>query len=199
MKHIIIAVIMLVQSMVVCAQLNLGAGYGHTVGGGSNENWNCYNIVDVSVGKTWHFRQGWQLNPEFSLYTLWNKMDDKTATDVYTKKINTFGAGLGFYASKGVVAGLSIFTGPNGRCNFVQKEKSIFYKLSDKDNKSIDSHDYHAHRAILMWKFGLQYDFSQIRLRASYDLQVTKYSVKYYGGPATPTYNTISASIAWKL
>jgi len=101
------------------------------------------------------------INPELSLYYQYYpdnlRLDGGVASDLHA---NTFGAGLGFYVGRTIGGPISIFTGPVGKCNIYQG--------------STDNWGFDGHRAALLWRFGVGADVWRLRIRASFDLHVTK-------------------------
>ena len=117
------------------------------------------------------------INPELSLYYQYYpdnlRLDGGGASDLHA---NTFGAGLGFYVGRTIGGPISIFTGPVGKCNIYQG--------------STDNWGFDGHRAALLWRFGVGADVWRLRIRASFDLHVTKQM-------CYDTLNAFSASVAY--
>lgn len=110
------------------------------------------------------------VNPELSLYYQYNpnmdfiKPGSSSKPDGYG---DCFGGALGVYLGRNLGYGLSLFSGPLGKCNFYQR--SYGYNGSKKESSG-----WEGHRASLMWRFGVSYDVWRLRIRIAYDQHVTK-------------------------
>lgn len=94
----------------------------------------------------------------------------------------TFGGALGLNAILPICKPVSFFTGPQVMCNFFQKNYFGGYAI-----------DYTDHRALGLWRIGLQAQIWRLRVRASWDILMTDRSENGRKGSA------ISIGVAYRL
>ncbi len=146
-----------------------------------------YRLVGGFV--SYAYRMGdFYVNPELSLYYQYNPnlypimVGPGRAADSYS---DCFGGALGVYLGRNLGYGLSLFSGPLGKCNFYQDS----YEYYDDKRKS---YGWEGHRASLMWRFGVSYDVWRLRIRIAYDQHVTKQYDSH-------TLNDFAVSVAYKF
>ena len=95
----------------------------------------------------------------------------------------TFGGALGVNAILPIFKPVSFFTGPQVMCNFFQKNYFGEYT----------TFDYTDHRALGLWRIGLEAEIWRLRVRASWDILMTDRSDNGRKGSA------ITVGIAYNL
>ncbi len=146
-----------------------------------------YRQVSAYVSYTYHIKD-FYLNPELSLYYQYNPnmFPGIVGVTINDSHCDAFGSALGLYIGRKIAGPVSIFTGPLGKCNFYQGGS-----ITSTSGNNL-SGDWTAHRAALLWRFGVSFDVWRLRIRAAYDQHITK---QYYLG----TLNDFSVSVAFKF
>lgn len=80
----------------------------------------------------------------------------------------TFGGNLGLFVTLKIAGPISLFTGPSFDCDFVQR---VRYKIN---GKRYSDNDFANHRAMLQWRLGAIADIWKLRLKLSWDYDVTR-------------------------